>query len=213
LVCGIDYLHNKKIFHGDIKLDNFLIDYDGRVKVSDVGCSRYIPEDDFASLASKAPGAQSYKAPEVIVHERQLGDYRLQSEEEKTNNPMKDGLKKESLYLADSWSLGLTMLELCILNWRPVDPTARAEDIQKRLNNLRKIAEGKGYRKQLLDLIFGLLNLNAKERLKIAEVKFRLEKEQEFQTIITEEFKASLGLAKQNNQDETKELIDNFYKV
>jgi len=104
LACGLDYLHRKKVFHGDIKLDNILIDFTGKAVLSDVGCSRYIPEDDSSSYATHTFGAQDYKAPEVIKHEIEQNNHLYQTEEEKRKNPPKGSLKKGDLFLADSWS-------------------------------------------------------------------------------------------------------------
>jgi len=65
LVCGLTYLHEKRIFHGDIKVNNILIDQNGNFKLADVGCSRYIPDEDYSSYLTLANGAENYKAPEI----------------------------------------------------------------------------------------------------------------------------------------------------
>jgi len=164
IVCGLDHLHKKQIFHGDVKMGNILIDMKGNAKLSDFGCSRYIPEEDETSLFTSTNGALNYKAPEIIQLEK--GDGR------------ENGFNQESLSLADSWSLGLTMLEFSLLEIRLINPNKSGQEIQELLVELREKVEGMNkYGKALLDIIFGLLSFDVKNRLKVEDVKRRLETE------------------------------------
>jgi serine/threonine protein kinase len=42
----VERLHTKGIIHGDVKMENFLFDNQGQVRVSDFGEGRYIDEDE-----------------------------------------------------------------------------------------------------------------------------------------------------------------------
>ncbi|CAI9111839.1 OLC1v1012162C1 [Oldenlandia corymbosa var. corymbosa] len=59
---GLYYLHSKNIAHRDVKLDNLLLDGQGRVKIIDFGVSRIETED-----MSVKVGTKGYIAPEVLV--------------------------------------------------------------------------------------------------------------------------------------------------
>ena len=46
LINGIAYIHNKNIIHGDIKLENILLDNKGEVKICDFGISKSTDDAD-----------------------------------------------------------------------------------------------------------------------------------------------------------------------
>lgn len=91
LLAGLDYLHENKIIHKDIKGANILVDTNGIVKLSDFGCSKIIEKTLTLYLKEhKNNGIQGsipWMAPEVI---RQT----------------KYGRK------SDIWSFGCTILEM-----------------------------------------------------------------------------------------------------
>ncbi|KCV71163.1 STE/STE7/MEK1 protein kinase [Fonticula alba] len=83
---GVDYLYRThKIMHRDIKPSNILFNTAGEIKICDFGVSGQL----INSIANTFVGTKWYMAPERI----QARDYGVQS---------------------DSWSLGLTMMELAI---------------------------------------------------------------------------------------------------
>ncbi len=46
MICVVERLHTKGIVHGDVKLENMLLDSQGQVRLCDFGEGRYIDEDE-----------------------------------------------------------------------------------------------------------------------------------------------------------------------
>ena len=88
ILRGLEYLHQKKIMHRDIKGANILVDKRGTVKLADFGASKRI--EDLATIGSGSKsirGTPYWMAPEVI---KQTGHGRP----------------------ADIWSLGCVVIEM-----------------------------------------------------------------------------------------------------
>jgi len=155
LVSGLEYLHNKRIYHGDIKPNNLLLDGSGALKITDVGIAKHVEEGDEYQTVTEQIGAYQYLAPEILGAER------------------KD-IKKDVLAKADIWSLGVVVLELCAFEFRllnPVDQGTREKKIQRYLEGF----EGK-YHNSLTTLVKRILNSDPQERPDIGQIKDELEK-------------------------------------
>jgi serine/threonine protein kinase len=61
---GIAYLHENRVAHRDIKLDNILLDGHGNIKIGDFGVSKFI-EADNKDLFEQC-GTPAYIAPEIV---------------------------------------------------------------------------------------------------------------------------------------------------
>jgi serine/threonine protein kinase len=61
---GLAEAHGQRIVHRDIKPDNILISFDGKVKVSDLGLAKALELDGSPSLTMGVMGTPQYMAPE-----------------------------------------------------------------------------------------------------------------------------------------------------
>ncbi|KHJ47603.1 kinase domain protein [Trichuris suis] len=96
---GMQYLHQQKIIHRDLKSPNVLVTEDDQVKISDFGTCRHW--SNVNSTKMTFCGTASWMAPEVI-----------------RNEPCSDKV--------DVWSYGVVLWELltCEIPYQEVDPTA-----------------------------------------------------------------------------------------
>lgn len=67
IAMGLAAMHEQKIFHRDLKLENILIDKDEQIKILDFGMLRYLEEATDRTFT--ACGTPSFVAPEVIKRE------------------------------------------------------------------------------------------------------------------------------------------------
>lgn len=90
---GLEYLHNQKIIHRDIKAANILLTVDGHIKIGDFGVSGQIQT---TLKRNTFVGTPYWMAPEIIVHR------------DSNDSHPGDGYNE----MADIWSLGITVYEL-----------------------------------------------------------------------------------------------------
>ena len=62
---ALAYLHGKRIVHGDIKLENILLDVGFAPVLADFGLSRHLAEDVLTLSANKFGGTREYWPPEI----------------------------------------------------------------------------------------------------------------------------------------------------
>ena len=106
LLSAIDYINKRSIIHSDIKPENILIEYDGdanegnfeikSIKIIDYGSAFFA--NNTAVISSNTP---EYLCPEITIGNKKFI-------KELKNNNMK------YLNCIDIWSLGITILELCL---------------------------------------------------------------------------------------------------
>jgi polo-like kinase 1 len=65
VVAGVCYLHDNRVIHRDLKLENFLVGNDGRVKIADFGLSAQLDYDDERKYT--VCGTPNYLSPELLM--------------------------------------------------------------------------------------------------------------------------------------------------
>lgn len=71
ICAALQYAHNKKVLHRDIKPNNILVDKDGTVKVADFGIARIMASSNTATKM-KSTGTPPYMSPEQLRGARNL---------------------------------------------------------------------------------------------------------------------------------------------
>lgn len=68
LISGVNYLHQKKVVHRDLKLENLLLDRNRNVIITDFGFANNF-EDKRDDLMATSCGSPCYAAPELVVQD------------------------------------------------------------------------------------------------------------------------------------------------
>lgn len=110
LLSAVQYIHQQKIAHRDIKPQNVLFDSHGRVKIADFGISKLGESDKLCTFTCSA----AYAAPEIL------------------------GRKPYSPFAADIWALGVTLYYISHgkLPWPLGSYVAMTEAIEQGLVNI-----------------------------------------------------------------------------
>lgn len=114
LVLGLEYLHRKKIVHRRIDPSSLLMVVNGMMRLSDLSLGMFVADEEASEpVHSKVVGARMYQAPELTVSHGLI--------------------RRNQLYKADVWSLGLVIVELGLLKTGLVPALTR---------NKSKVVEG-----------------------------------------------------------------------
>ena len=133
---GLEFMHNNKIYHGDLKSKNIVINDDGEVKISDA----FVHENYFSlDLHTKLQRWNSFLPPETIE-----------------NNSVYDGVNH------DLWALGMIFVEAATLLGSSSVYTTNGLDwkaLGLRLDNVKN-----KYSQRFLTLLHILLDRNPERR-------------------------------------------------
>ena len=186
LLSAINYLHEKKIFHRDLKTENILIHYDneddrlnnniinGKIKLIDFGFARHF--DKGKNVGISTLGTPLYMDPGIIQKFNKVKNYKDYTYDEKV----------------DIWSLGIICYELLI--------GKNAFYSQTMAELLEKIRKGDYYlpktlSKETISFINGMIQDKAKNRLsarKLLHHKFLKNNVNKFHQINLNEIKDNI---------------------
>lgn len=163
MVSGIQYIHNRKILHRDLKPDNILINYPiediisnninighAEIKIIDFGFARYLKDDD---LAMSTLGSPLQMDPRILNKLQKIEGFKF------------NGYKED----ADIWSLGCILYEM-LVGFPPFNAQSYDELISKLSKGNYNIPVTLKLSKQSISLINGMLQQDPATRLNITEV-------------------------------------------
>lgn len=139
VLSGLQYLHNQRLAHRDIKVENIMLDKEGVSKLCDFGISVYVPLGS-STIATEMKGTPAYCPPEIF----QTREY----------DPFK----------ADIWAFGVTLYILAFH-----DLPFKADDLFAMQNAIMQdeVEFPKGVDPDLKDLISKMLTKNPEDRITI----------------------------------------------
>jgi serine/threonine protein kinase len=140
---SLRHIHRKRIIHGDVKLENFVISDDGRVRLIDFGLSEVLPEGQM-SLNVQC-GSTFYRSPELIrgaPHDMKM----------------------------DVWSLGVSLFALAgrAFPFTTEDEFSNVCDVLMEAPEM-EVLGNLNYSKDLIDLIASMLKKDPKRRPTITQ--------------------------------------------
>ncbi|KAH0795985.1 CAMK family protein kinase [Histomonas meleagridis] len=141
IVKSVSIMHNNGYVHRDLKLENILLDINGRVMLADFGCSREFKEGEYTSSLC---GTVQYEAPEVLL----CNSY--------------DATK------VDSWSLGI-ILYVLFFRCFPFDATSVCEALDQFSREIC-IPDNCNISKSARNVLIGLLCNDPNRRMKVVDV-------------------------------------------
>ncbi|ESO94793.1 hypothetical protein LOTGIDRAFT_117800 [Lottia gigantea] len=120
LIDAVSYLHQNKVYHRDIKLDNILIDAQYNIKLSDLGFARFNPRNEQLHTFC---GSYPYAPPEVLDGENYSGAE------------------------ADVWSTGVCLYGMLNgkLPFKDTDYDVLRESMNGCLKFYKRVSRGKGH--------------------------------------------------------------------
>ena len=162
IVSGIQYLHNNKILHRDLKSDNILVHFESEedkknfnllkcvVKIIDFGFARYLEND---TLAQSVLGSPINMDPQILMKMRKI------------DNNQSFGYDQK----ADIWSLGTICYEI-LIGTPPFDATSYEELTSKIQRGNYKIPNNLQLSVEAVSFLNAMLQYDQKQRLDINQL-------------------------------------------
>ena len=150
LILGIEYLHAQGVVHRDIKPDNLLLTEDDVLKIVDFGVSEMF-EKESEMMTAKSAGSPAFLPPELCVAKH-------------------GGISGKA---ADIWSMGVTLY--CLRFGRIPFERAGVLDLYESIKKDQISITPNECSEDLRDLISRLLEKNPTKRIKMREIRVRLD--------------------------------------
>lgn len=142
-ICfGLLSLHQRRVFHRDLKLENIFVTKDGNAKIADLGISR-VMDRTMQLVKTGVMGTMAYMSPEMFNGE----PYSVKS---------------------DIWALGCILYRLCALRG-PFEATNEGQQVNLVLNS-RHARVPERYSQELGDLVDWMLTKEPENRPNIVEI-------------------------------------------
>lgn len=186
LLAGLKNMHSRRIYHLDIKPNNFVIDSRGVLYIIDFGCSYREYGNKGDQMMSGGNGDLRYYSPERMAHWRYLRHLRYLNskamEDNITGSAANEMCEMFNAVKADSWAAGLSLMEI-ILGYYPFNTPIPATYEQKLMqymlnewNSLyfaqcisRSTRQARDQNNHLFEVIIKLLELNSKNRITVTQ--------------------------------------------
>ena len=149
IALGLDYLKKKRISHQNLKPTNVLFDFEGHIKLMDIGLAQEYIQNDTASFIIGKRGPEFFKAFETFLTPR------LEH--------------KKDFYSADIWSLGMIILELCVINAPAITPFTDPDKRDKIVKQCLEEIKGR-YGEDFASLLESMLRVDPGKRITVSEV-------------------------------------------
>lgn len=174
IVAALKYMHGFGIFHGDLKLENCLIDKgedsgDGKLLLCDFGMSNFFKKIP-ASLLSLNRDLKDITDPN-LPHSH-IGSLPYSAPELLNSNPSPLGPH------SDVWAFGVTLYTMIVGRLpfqHSYEPRLRAM-ISTGKFNLEDLVDKSNNNTVLIELVKGCLDLDVEQRLSVEEIETRLRK-------------------------------------
>ena len=199
LVSGLQYLHNNKILHRDLKSDNVLVNFERDedkknfdllkcvVKIIDFGFARYLEND---TLAQSVLGSPINMDPQILMKMRKI------------DNNQSFGYDQK----ADIWSLGTICYEI-LIGSPPFDATSYEELTSKIQRGNYKIPNNLQLSVEAVSFLNAMLKYDPKQRLDINQLA-----KHKFLTLNSNEF-TPLSLKKVQQRFSNNDLTMNTKNI
>ena len=198
IIEAFKYLHNKRILHRNIKLENILINYEdendklnnnimkAKIKIIDFEFSKYLEK---GKLTYTTLGSPSYMSPLLL--------YKLNSSK---NNKNKGYDEKEEI-----WSLGIIFYEL-LVGKNPFEAEDMAELVEKVEKGIYKIPSN--ISKEAVSFMNGMIQYDSNKRLTIDELSCHNFLNKKCKDFIENEIEINFKKTDKDTEDKDKELYE-----
>ena len=158
LISAVTYMHSKGVGHRDLKPENILLSAGGNLKIADFGLATLFEYKGETKVCKTSCGSPPYTAPEVL------------------NCDSKFAKKLDHGYqgdYVDIWSCGVVLFVLLVGNTPWDEPLDRSYEYDQYVKTNGRPDDELWHNlpAETLSLLRGMMRVNPKERLSLAEIR------------------------------------------